>query len=183
MSDMDFSQIAALKVFAELGQLIEEDEKNQVTILNIPDEIINNHISKYLLEDKQINKIFNEKDDYYLLNMLFGYIPNLIYIGPNTWNEYKPNTNLECVINHVNKNRRIKINKFIVKYFVSYKKMYDGFTIKVYNNETELGYINSNCQIRFKNKKEDFLYNAECRNTLELLKNEIVEYINNYRKN
>ena len=61
--------------------------------------------------------------------------------------------------------------------------MYDGFTIKVYNNETELGYINSNCQIRFKNKKEDFLYNVECRNSLELLKNEIVEYINNYRKN
>ena len=32
MSDMDFSQIAALKVFAELGQLIEEDEKKQVNL-------------------------------------------------------------------------------------------------------------------------------------------------------
>ena len=27
MSNMDFFQIGALKVFAELGQLIEEDEK------------------------------------------------------------------------------------------------------------------------------------------------------------
>ena len=27
MSNMDFFQIASLKVFAELGQLIEEDEK------------------------------------------------------------------------------------------------------------------------------------------------------------
>ena len=94
----------------------------QTTFLDLPNDIMHYQISKYLLEDKQINKIFNEKDDYYLLNMLFGYIPNLIYIGPNTWNKYKPNTNLECVINHVNKNRRIKINKFIVKYFVSYKK-------------------------------------------------------------
>ena len=29
---MDFYQIGASKVFAELGQLIEEDEKNQVTL-------------------------------------------------------------------------------------------------------------------------------------------------------
>ena len=32
MSNLDFFQIGALKVFAELGQLIEEDEKNQVTL-------------------------------------------------------------------------------------------------------------------------------------------------------
>ena len=29
---MDFYQIGALKVFAEIGQIIEEDEKNEVTI-------------------------------------------------------------------------------------------------------------------------------------------------------
>ena len=32
MSNLDFFQIGALKDFAELGQLIEEDEKNQVTL-------------------------------------------------------------------------------------------------------------------------------------------------------
>ena len=32
MSNMDFFQIGALKVFADLGALIEEDEKNQVTL-------------------------------------------------------------------------------------------------------------------------------------------------------
>ena len=37
---MDFFQIGALKVFAELGQLIEEDEKNQVKFLDIPYDII-----------------------------------------------------------------------------------------------------------------------------------------------
>ena len=31
-------------------------------------------ISKYLLKDKSIDKLFYEKDDYYLLNMLFGKI-------------------------------------------------------------------------------------------------------------
>ena len=48
MSNTDCFQIAALKVFAELGQLIEEGERNQITILDLPTEIINNHISKYL---------------------------------------------------------------------------------------------------------------------------------------
>ena len=32
MSNLDFFQIGALKVFAELGQLIEEDEKKQVNL-------------------------------------------------------------------------------------------------------------------------------------------------------
>ena len=36
---MDFYQIGALKVFAELGQLIENDERNQTTILDLPDDI------------------------------------------------------------------------------------------------------------------------------------------------
>ena len=52
---MDLYKIAALKVFSELGQLIEDDENNQLTILDLPDDIIHNQISKYLLEDKQIN--------------------------------------------------------------------------------------------------------------------------------
>ena len=65
----DFLRIAALKVFAELGRLIEDDERNQITqttILDLPDDIIHNQTSKYLLKDKSIDKIFNEKDDYYL---------------------------------------------------------------------------------------------------------------------
>ena len=59
---MDFYKIGALKVFAERGALIEEDEKNQVKFMDLPTDIIQNNMSKYLLEDKQINKIFNEKD-------------------------------------------------------------------------------------------------------------------------
>ena len=88
MSNTDFFQIAALKVFAELGQLIEEDDMRrdapaslhrlapcaaddkkqvtQTTILDLPEDIMHNQIiSKYLFEDKSIDKIFFEKDDYY----------------------------------------------------------------------------------------------------------------------
>ena len=60
---MDYYQIGALKVFADLGALIEKDEKNQVKFLDLPSDIIYNNISKYLLEDKQINKIFHNKED------------------------------------------------------------------------------------------------------------------------
>ena len=55
--------------------------------------------------------------------------------------------------------------------------------IKMYNNETKLGNINSECQIKLKNKKEYFLFNKECQNTMEILKDEIKEYVKNYIKN
>ena len=48
MSNTDFFQIAALKVFAELGQLIEEDGSNQTNILDLPDDIIHNQISNII---------------------------------------------------------------------------------------------------------------------------------------
>ena len=78
MSDIDFFHIGALKVFAELGQLIEEDKKTQIKFMDLPSDIIYNNITKYLLEDKQINKIFNEKDDYYLQMLLLGEIKSCL---------------------------------------------------------------------------------------------------------
>ena len=60
---MDFFKIGALKVFADIGALIEEDEKNKIKFMDLPSDIIYNNISKYLLEDKQINKIFHNKED------------------------------------------------------------------------------------------------------------------------
>ena len=72
MSNMDFFQIGALKVFAELGQLIEEDENKQIKFMDLPVDIIQNNILNYLQKDKSINRIFNDKDDYYLQNLLYG---------------------------------------------------------------------------------------------------------------
>ena len=48
MSNMDFFQIGALKVFAELGQLIEEDERNQIKFMDLPIDIIQNNIACHL---------------------------------------------------------------------------------------------------------------------------------------
>jgi hypothetical protein len=48
--------------------------ENQTNIFDLPDDIIHNHISKYLLEDKKINKIFHDQEDnelnmYYLVKL------------------------------------------------------------------------------------------------------------------
>ena len=53
---MDFYQIGALKVFADLGALIEEDERNQVKFMDLPIDIIQNNIFNHLKTDKTINK-------------------------------------------------------------------------------------------------------------------------------
>jgi len=61
-------EIAALKVFAQLGQLIEEDEKlnnNHVYLHELPNDIMEK-INNNLLDknDKRFNKIFNDSKDY-----------------------------------------------------------------------------------------------------------------------
>ena len=61
MSNIDFFQIGALKVFAELGQLIEEDEKNKIKFIDLPIDIIQNNILNHLKKDKTINKYFMTK--------------------------------------------------------------------------------------------------------------------------
>ena len=48
---MDFYQIGAMKVFSQLGQLIEDDEHNQIKLSDLPIDIMQK-IGSYLLEDK-----------------------------------------------------------------------------------------------------------------------------------
>jgi hypothetical protein len=83
MSNMDFFQIGALKVFAELGQLIEEDSQKEIKFMDLTTDIIQNNVSKYLLEDKQINKIFHNKEDNELKFILFGNNIDLTYMNLN----------------------------------------------------------------------------------------------------
>ena len=45
MSNMDFFQIGALKVFADIGALIEEDERNQIKFMDLPTDIIQINIT------------------------------------------------------------------------------------------------------------------------------------------
>ena len=139
---MDFFQIGALKVFAELGQLIEEDE---------------------------------------------------VTIKPNSWNEYKTEINLECIKEYINTKYRLKCNELKVKFLVSKNIKYEAFQINLYHNETKVLYINSLCRIEIciksDDKRHDRLYrnehlqNKECQNTIELLKTEIKEYVNQYNQN
>ena len=145
MSNMDFFQIGALKVFAELGQLIEDDENNEVTI------------------------------------------------KPKSWNEYKTEINLECIKDYINNKYRLKCNELKVKFLVSENKKYEAFQISLYHKDTKVLYITSLCRIEICIKSDDkrhdrlyrneYLQNKECQNTVELLKNEIKEYVNQYNQN
>ena len=112
---------AALKVFSQLGQLIEDDEKlnnNHVLLHELPDDIMKK-ISNNLLDknDKIFNKIFNESKDEKLLNILFvNYIPELKYIDPDIYNKYESNINLDCI-----KNILIKIKNSIKLIVIHFK--------------------------------------------------------------
>ena len=74
-----------------------------------------------------------------------GKIWDVKYIEPNVWNEYKTNINLDCIKNYVNTKSNFDCNKFIEKYQVNDNIIYNAFMIKMYNNETELGNISSEC--------------------------------------
>ena len=97
MSDINFFQIGALKVFAELGALIEEDSQKEIKFMNLPIDIIQNNILNHLKTDKTINKIFYDKDDYYLQNLLCGKLEKMDYIKTDEWNEFKTDLNLDPI--------------------------------------------------------------------------------------
>ena len=135
--------------------------ENQTTILDLPDDIMYNHISKYLLEDKQINKVFNEKDDYYLLNMLFGKIWDVKYIIPSSYNEYKSVLNLDYVKNYVNTQNNLNCNSLKVLIRITNIEVYDHFITKMYdNNNKNLGNINM-CGGISKNNKTVYIHDVK----------------------
>ena len=89
------------------------------TFSDLPDDIIHNQISKYLLEDKQIYKIFNEKDDSYLNMFLFGEIKKLPYVVRYETNTYKiQNDVLKAYVNRIM--RGFKINEEVHSIIVNF---------------------------------------------------------------
>ena len=76
---MDFYQIGAMKVFSQLGQLIEEDE---IKLSDLPIDLMQK-IGSYLLEDKNktVHKIFKNRPDDELQVLLFGEVKDLTYIN------------------------------------------------------------------------------------------------------
>ena len=77
---MDFYQIGALKVFAELGQLIEEDDMRR----DAPASLL--RLSPCAADDK-----------------------NEVTLKPNSWNEYKTEINLECIKDYINNKYRLNV--------------------------------------------------------------------------
>ena len=74
---------------------------------------------KIFIRDKQINKIFNEKDDYYLQILLFGEIKNLPYIISCETNTYKiQNDVLKAYVNRIS--RGFKINEEVHSIIVNF---------------------------------------------------------------
>ena len=93
----------------------------QVKFMDLPDDIIHNHISKILLEDnkKTISKIFNEHEDIYLQMLLFGEIKKLPYIIRCDTNTYKiQNDVLKAYINRTLRGFKIdeEVHSIIVNF-------------------------------------------------------------------
>ena len=130
-----------------------------------------------------------------------GKIWDVKYIGPNTWNKYKTNINLDYFKDYINDKYKLSCNKMKVMYLVSKKSTYEAFAINMYHNETKLCSINHYGRIEFFNNKNARLYsneylkktvlrdlledlqNKECQNTTVKIKYEIKEYVKNYNKN
>jgi hypothetical protein len=109
---MDFYQIGAMKVFSELGQLIEEDEKNQVKITSLNSDIMEK-IGSYLLEDqnKTIHKIFKNRKDDDLQILLFGEVKDLTYVNIHDYHneiDYEMNDKIKNYVNFILKAKGIK---------------------------------------------------------------------------
>jgi hypothetical protein len=109
---MDFYQIGAMKVFSELGQLIEEDERNQIKLSDLPGDIMEK-IGSYLLEDKNktIHKIFKNRPDDDLQVLLFGEVKDLTYVNIHDCHneiDYKMNDKIKNYVNFILKAKGIK---------------------------------------------------------------------------
>ena len=111
---MDFYHIGAMKVFSQLGQLIEEDERNQIKFSDLPIDIMQK-IGSYLLEDKnkKIHKIFKNRQDDDLQVLLFGEVKDLTYINirdsDNKIN-YPMNYKLLDYVNYILKVKGVKLS-------------------------------------------------------------------------
>ena len=125
---MDFYQIGALKIFAELGQLIENDETNKTKFTDIPIdimEIIKNHVTNFKNNDEEYNflsnfkegknkdiyKFFYRKEPHYFKSSLYEY-EMLGAENPHIKNykyEFQLNQiNLDNILQYVN-NKKKKI--------------------------------------------------------------------------
>ena len=130
---MDFYQIGAMKVFSQLGQLIETDE---VKLSDLPIDIMQK-IGSYLLEDKnkKIHKIFKNRPDDKLQVLLFGEVKDLTYINicsSDNEIDYPMNYKLLDYVNYILKVKGVKntLEKMKVNFYIENKVNFIPFTFR-----------------------------------------------------
>ena len=118
---MDFYQIGAMKVFPQLGQLIEEDE---IQLSDLPIDLMQK-IGSYLLQDpnKTVHKIFKNRPDDDLQVLLFGEVKDLTYINIHDCHneiDYEMNDKIKSYVNFILKAKGIKstCQKMRVKFYL-----------------------------------------------------------------
>ena len=170
MSNIDFFQIGALKVFAELGQLIEEDDRNKTKFTDIPTDImkiIKNHVTNFKDNEEEYKFLSNFKKGqnkdlykYFFNKELYYFVPEVVTkrssIEPDTYkyeyNFYLDHVNLDNILEYVNKKYKKDYNvcKIIHKFS-------NGIQNKGIGNKKYIS-IGSNEIIINKNNKLQFDY-------------------------
>ena len=170
MSDIDFFHIGALKVFADIGALIEEDEKNQVKFSDIPLDImqvIRSHVTNFKDNEEEYKFLSNFKKGqnkdlykYFFNKELYYFVPEVVTkrssIGPDTYKyEYKfylDHINLNNILEYVNKKYKKDYDKCKIIH-----KFRNGIQNKGIGNKS---YISIGCEeiIINKNNKLQFSY-------------------------
>ena len=120
MSKMDFFQIGALKVFADIGALIEEDEKNKIKFIDLPTDvikIIKNHVTNFKDNEEEYKFLRNFREGqnkdlykYFFDKELYYFVPEVVTrrssIEPDTYRyQYKfylDSVNLDELLGYVN---------------------------------------------------------------------------------
>ena len=123
---MDFYHIGAMKVFSQLGQLIEADE---VKLSDLPIDIMQK-IGSYLLQDpnKTVHKIFKNRPDDELQVLLFGEVKDLTYINIYSSDneiDYPMNYKLLDYVNYILKVNGIKLTleKMKINFYIETKTL------------------------------------------------------------
>ncbi len=106
---MDFYHIGAMKVFSQLGQLIESHE---IKISYLPSEVME-QIGGYFLQDpnKTVHKIFKNRPDDDLQVFLFGEVKDLTYVNIYSFDneiDYPMNYKLKDYANYILKVKGVK---------------------------------------------------------------------------
>lgn len=158
---------------------------------NLPNDIINDYISKYLLEDKEktINKIFNENEDVYLNMLLFGEIKKLPYVKRYGRNTYKiKNDVLEAYVNRILQGLKInnRVHSMILNFnFLPYECEMDFNNMWIQlidENDDLIGKINRNKEIHFyvKDLNDLRIRKAEIRTIIDNLQERINMKVRDY---